>query len=237
MSRIRAILFDKDGTLLDFNATWLGFVKEIAMEAAGGIADQSDLLLEAVGYDHSNQSFRAGSAVAAGTTVDIIASMYPDASEDERRTLAAKADRQSAIIGRDRAVPLPGVIDALGVLHTNGYRLGLATNDATEGAEATLLAFGVAHLFDAAYGYDAVANPKPAPDVLFAFADTVDMHPSNVAMVGDNTHDLEAARSAGAGLSIGVLTGNSGHAELNPLADVIVDSVADLPAYFASRID
>ena len=45
-------------------------------------------------------------------------------------------------------------------------RLGVATNDSTSGAEKTLVTLGVAQLFDAAYGYDAVANPKPAPDTL-----------------------------------------------------------------------
>jgi phosphoglycolate phosphatase len=52
-------------------------------------------------------------------------------------------------------------------------------------------------------------------------------------MVGDNTHDLEMAHAAGAGLAIGVLSGNSTRAELAPRADIIVDSIADLPGLFA----
>ena len=42
----------------------------------------------------------------------------------------------------------------------SGFRLGVATNDSTGGAEKTLLTLGVAQMFDAAYGYDAVANPE-----------------------------------------------------------------------------
>ena len=41
------------------------------------------------------------------------------------------------------------------------------------------------------------------------------------------------ARAAGAGLAIGVLSGNSTRAELAGLADVIIDSVADLPDLLA----
>lgn len=236
MARIRAILFDKDGTLLDFNATWLEFVREIAAEAAAGVADRRDELLAAAGYDHASAKFRAGSPVAAGTSADIISVMFPGLSLDERRERVADTDRRAALLASERAIPLPGVIQALGVLHGSGYRLGIATNDATAGAEATLLAFGIAHLFDAAYGYDAVANPKPAPDVVLAFADTLGIRPHEVAMVGDNLHDLEAARAAGAGLAIGVLSGNSAHADLAPLAHAVLGSVADLPGYLSGQI-
>ena len=76
----------------------------------------------------------------------------------------------------------------------SGFRLGLATNDSTGGAEKTLLALGVAQMFDAAYGYDAVANPKPAPDSIYAFSDLTGLKPSEIAMVGDNRHDLEMAQ-------------------------------------------
>ena len=48
-------------------------------------------------------------------------------------------------------------------------------------------------------------------------------------MIGDNPHDLEMARSAGAGAAIGVLTGNSSRQELAPLADAVLDSMCDLP--------
>lgn len=235
MPNIRAVLFDKDGTLLDFNATWLEFGREIALEAAGGSRKRSAELLEAAGYDAETENFRAGSAFAAGTTADVMTAFYPAATESDLRHLIADVNRRAALMARERATPLPGIIKAVGELHGAGYRLGMATNDATSGAEETLLAFGIAHFFDAAYGYDAVANPKPAPDVIFAFADTVGIKPSEVAMVGDNAHDLETARAAGAGLAIGVLTGNSTHGDLAGLADTVLRSVTDLPAFLADR--
>ena len=48
---MRAILFDKDGTLLDFERTWTPLLKRIALEAARGDADRAGELLEAGGYD------------------------------------------------------------------------------------------------------------------------------------------------------------------------------------------
>ena len=48
-------------------------------------------------------------------------------------------------------------------------------------------------------------------------------------MVGDNRHDLEMARAGGAGLAVGVLSGTGTRETLAPMADVILDSIADLP--------
>jgi len=50
-------------------------------------------------------------------------------------------------------------------------------------------------------------------------------------MVGDNRHDLDMARAGGCGLAVGVLSGTGTRASLASIADVVLDSVADLPAY------
>ena len=113
--------------------------------------------------------------------------------------------------------------------------MGVATNDSTRGAERTLAALGMAQLFDAAYGYDAVANPKPAPDTVRAFCDLTGYKPSELAMVGDNRHDMEMARAAGVGMAVGVLSGNGTRETLSPLADILIESVADLPGLLAGE--
>jgi phosphoglycolate phosphatase len=115
------------------------------------------------------------------------------------------------------------------------FRLGFATNDSTGGAEKTLLALGIAQMFDAAYRYDAVANPKPAPDTIIAFADFTGLKPSEIAMIGDNRHDLVMARTGGVGLAIGVLSGTGTRETLEPMADAVLDSIADLPAFLAAQ--
>jgi len=67
---------------------------------------------------------------------------------------------------------------------------------------------------------------------LLYFAKKVGLEPAAIAMVGDNLHDLETAQAAKAGLGIGVLSGNSPREALEPHADVVLNSVADLPALF-----
>ncbi len=233
MADIKGILFDKDGTLVDFQKTWFAIGDLMALDAAGGDRAKADALMDAAGYDFKAHCFRADSVFAAGTNADIVALWYPAADAELRRAMTAGFDTFTAEQGAAHSVPLPGSRDALADLHRAGFRLGVATNDSTGGAEKTLLALGVAQLFDAAYGYDAVANPKPAPDAIHAFCDLTGLRPSQVAMVGDNRHDLEMARAGGAGLAVGVLSGTGTRETLTPLADVVLDSIADLPAYLA----
>jgi len=231
---IKAILFDKDGTLVDFQKTWFAIGDVMALKAADGNRDRANALMELAGYDFAGQCFKADSVFAAGTNAEIIALWYPEADEGERQTILAGYNAITAEEGAAASVALPGSKDALAALHGQGFRLGVATNDSTSGAEKTLLALGIAQMFDAAYGYDAVANPKPAPDALHAFADLTRLKTSEIAMVGDNRHDLEMARAGGAGLVVGVLSGTGTRETLAPMADVILDSVADLPAFLGS---
>jgi len=48
-------------------------------------------------------------------------------------------------------------------------------------------------------------------------------------MVGDNAHDINEARAGGAGVAIGVLSGNSVHEDLAPIADHVIADISALP--------
>ncbi|MEP9386223.1 HAD family hydrolase [Mesorhizobium sp. KR9-304] len=234
MADIKGILFDKDGTLVDFQKTWYVLADLMALHAADGDRARADALMVKAGYDYHSHCFRGDSVFAAGTNADIVALWYPQADEARRREMTAYFDTFTAEQGALQSVALPGSRDAIASLHRSGFRLGVATNDSTGGAEKTLLALGIAQMFDAAYGYDAVANPKPAPDTIIAFCDLTGLKSSEVAMVGDNRHDLEMAKAGGAGLAIGVLSGTGTRESLAPLADVVLDSIVDLPAFLAA---
>lgn len=232
---IKGILFDKDGTLVDFNATWHAVADFMAMDAAEGDRGEADRLLDVAGYDFEAGRFKADSVFAAGTNRDIVELWFPRLSNEGQTDALRHFDEVTAAQGARMAVALPGMAQTLAALHAKPYRLGVATNDSTAGCEKTLLALGIAQLFTAAYGYDAVANPKPAPDTIRAFCDLTGLKPSEVAMVGDNRHDLEMARAGGCGLAIGVLSGTGTRASLAPMADVVLDSVVDLPGYLEGR--
>ena len=233
LSAIRGILFDKDGTLIDFNRTWFGIIMRLARDVTGDDEMAARALLERGGYDWQQQRFVGGSVIAAGTVADLVDLWHPDLPGEHRSARIARYDGVAIDEGNRRATGIDGLDHTLETLAARGFRLGIATNDSEAGARATATALGLTDYFAAVIGYDSVARPKPWPDQLHLFAATTGLPAEAIAMVGDNTHDLEMAHAAGAGLAIGVLSGNSTREELAGLADIIVDSVADLPELFA----
>ena len=65
---IRGILFDKDGTLFDFRATWSAWCAEFVVEIAGGDVALTRRLSDAIGYDQERSTFRSDSPIIAGTS-------------------------------------------------------------------------------------------------------------------------------------------------------------------------
>lgn len=232
---MRGILFDKDGTLLDFEASWSGVYRELCLDLAEGDPGAAEALLIAGGLDPLTRRFRSGAALAAGTTVDIVRIWYPEFSDDEERAMVERIDRVFHENGIRCSVPVPGLVSTLAALEDAGFAMGVATNDGTAATRAALQALGIANFLPHIFGYDSVPHPKPAPDIVYAFSELIGARPSEIVVVGDNPHDIEMARSAGAGAAIGVLTGNSLREDLAPLADAVLESVRDLPAWLSSR--
>jgi len=226
---IRAVLFDKDGTLIDFDRTWFSISWQLAQRAAKGDELQARALLDAGGYDWLTERFRANSVIAAGTVEDIVSLWHPDVVSEQSRELIEEYDAYCVTEGARSAVAVEALHETLETLRTMGFRLGIATNDSEAGAHATAKALGVDGFFDVVIGYNTAARPKPYPDPLLYFAEKLGLAPHEIAMVGDNLHDLETAHAAGAGLAVGVLSGNSPREALEPHADIVLDSVAGLP--------
>lgn len=234
MAGIRGIVFDKDGTLFDFNATWRG-----AVEAALDLLAPADLarrtaMARAAGYDPASGAFAAGSPVVAGSTADVAAiwsAHLPGRAQGDIET-ALNALAETASDLAPAAADLPGLLDRF---RAAGLALGVATHDSEAGARAHLRAVGALDRFDFIAGYDSGHGLKPGPGMIRAFCDRMDLDPAEVAMIGDSLHDLRAGRAAGAGLVVGVLTGPARAEELAPHADAVIASIEALPALLAER--
>jgi phosphoglycolate phosphatase len=71
---------------------------------------------------------------------------------------------------------------------------------------------------------------KPAPDMVLTLCEALHLPPSKTLMVGDNVPDLQMGRAAGAGFTLGVLSGLASAAELAPHADLLLPSVNEFLA-------
>lgn len=225
---IRAILFDKDGTLFDFHLTWMPGYRAIATDLAEGDPALTAQMLKATGYDPETGALEPSSALAAGSNAEIAAIWSTVAGLAAADAIAARLD--SWFSAPDAVVPVP-VTDLgalLGRLKRRGLKLGIATMDSYAGATRSADSFAIRAHLDFIAGYDSGHGHKPGPGMMNAFCGAVGVDPIHVAVVGDTPHDIGMARSGGAGLAIGVLTGATHRSALEGIADHILDSIADL---------
>lgn len=225
---IRGILFDKDGTVVDYWRTWVPINREVALFAAGGDAALAADLLRLGGHDPDSDAIMAGTVLAAGS-VDDIAGVFAAYLRD--RAPPNLAPGIEAIFRRGGALHsalVAGAREAIAELKARGFRVGLATNDSIGGLEASLARHDILRLFEFTVGCDSGFGSKPDPRMVLGFCHAVGLARDEVAVVGDAVHDLAMGRAAGVGLTVGVLSGTSQRADLEGYADLILGSVADL---------
>lgn len=232
---MRGVLFDKDGTLIDFDSTWIPLYREAALDLALGDEALAQGMLVRAGLDPVGGRCAPGSLLAVGTTDRLVAEWRPDLRGAALDETVRRVDLMFTEGATRSAVPITDLERLFSRLRGDGFRLGIATNDVTSSAEACFERLGLRAMLDFVAGYDAVKRPKPAPDMAIAFADACNIEPGDVVVVGDNIHDLEMGLAAGSGLTIGVLTGNSDREHFGGRADCVTESVEAVPGILAQR--
>ena len=232
----RGILFDKDGTLLDFNRTWLPVYRYAANELADGNSVLAEALLTQHGFDTERERFLGGSLLAAGNNHQI-ADVWATQLQQPQRVEAISTQLHQIFNeqGAIQATPVVGLAGCLQQLKAANYRLGVATADSHQGIINTLQAFDVLSEFDFLAGYDSGHGVKPEAGMVLAFCEQTGLNCEAVIVVGDNRHDIEMGRNANAGLCVGVLTGTSERAELETIADVVLDDISGLAEYLQAN--
>jgi phosphoglycolate phosphatase len=230
---IKAILFDKDGTLIDYRATWMPANRAAASElaaAAGREGAFADELLRRLGYDPARDEFAADSPLLWATN-GAIATLWSEVPElGGIADVRERVERQFADQDAFPPVPVTDLAALFDRLCARGLALGVATMDSTAALEATLARFAVRDRVRFVAGADSGFELKPAAGMALGFCAALGLAPAEVAVVGDNLADLAMARAAGAGLAIAVLTGGCPAAALQARADLVLSSIAQLEA-------
>lgn len=231
MTEIKGIIFDKDGTLFDFSATWEAWANAFLLRACQGDRARAVKVGHSIGFDLSSGRFSPDSIVIAGTPGDVVAVLAPQFPEIAAPALLNMLNDEAEKAPQAEAVPLVALLTDL---RARGLQLGVATNDAQAPALAHLNSAGVVDYFDFIAGFDSGYGGKPAPGQLLGFCAATGLDPRSVVMVGDSTHDLHAGRAANM-LRVAVLTGLADTAALAPFADVVLPDIGHLPAWLDAQ--
>lgn len=222
---VDAFLFDKDGTLFDFAATWNEWSAEMLEHLSRGDETRAAAMAHGIGFDREKRSFYADSMAIASSNGEVAAVLAPHVPHMELADLEQYLAESAAKAALSEAVPLAEFLDEL---LSRGKVLGVMTNDAEISAISQLERSGVLDRFAFVAGFDSGHGVKPDADPLLAFCAATGVIPQRTAMVGDSLHDLEAGAAAGM-TRIGVLTGMALHDDLAPHADVVLPNIGHIP--------
>jgi phosphoglycolate phosphatase len=228
---IRGVIFDKDGTLFDFQSTWGIWTAQVLARIAGSDEALLQQLAEALGYDTQTRRVQPGSVIVAATPMDIAAVV--------KDCIPALSQTQICDWLNEEAKTAPQVlVTDLHRLTAELRRINLGlcvmTNDAETPARSHLASVQALDLFDFVIGSDSGFGAKPQAAPLLALADKMEIPAAACVMVGDSTHDLRAGRAAGM-RAVAVLTGLAEADELAPLADAVLPDVSHLPAWISAQ--
>lgn len=227
----KGVLFDKDGTLIDFRATWVPAYRGVADELAGRLGGGEPLaaaMLGRLGYDVHGDEFAKDSLLLWETNEAIAAAWSASPEVAGRIDVLEVVLRHFSDVERYPPQPVGDLAALLGRLRGRGLALGVATMDDTAIAHAHLRHLDIADRLDFVVGADAGHGAKPAPGMVHAFCAAVELEPREVIVVGDTPADLLMARNAGCAQAIAVLTGAMAADVLAPHADMVLSSVQEL---------
>ncbi len=229
---LRLVIFDKDGTLIDFHNMWGGWITELArrLEAASGLPI-SFQLFNSFGFDPVSSRVSPDGPLAAWSmaalsqlAVDILCDAGLGRDEAERVTACAWYSPDPVKLARSLA-NLPRLF---GALSANDVKIAVATSDDRAATEATLAGLGIARYVNAVIAADEGLPTKPAPDMVLHLCRRLGIDPADAVVVGDAVADLKMGHAAGVGLAVGVLSGVSSRETLAPYADLLIPTVGDL---------
>lgn len=228
---VAAVLFDKDGTLVDLDISWARPAIRWIEQAADGGRDLAGVLADRLGFDAASGRLVPDGVLAAGTVDELerhtrmilmeagISEGVADVRLDSARRMALEAVLDS------ENMPLLGDVAAgFQRLASANVGIGVVTSDDRAVAVSLLTTVGVLDLVGGLVGGDDGLSPKPAPDGILHVCSLLEVSPADSLMVGDSTADLLAARAARmAGF---VAVGASSPAAQH--ADAVISSIDEL---------
>jgi HAD superfamily hydrolase (TIGR01509 family) len=207
--KIKAALFDIDGTLVDSNYLHVDAWAR-AFRDAGATVD-TWRIHRSIGMD-------------GGKLLDTLLSD----SDAATRHRAQELHGQYYLPMADRLRPFDGAGDLLRELARRGCRVVLATSAPEGELEKLRSVLKLEDAIDVVTSSEDVDTAKPSPDIVHVALERAGVDASEAVMVGDTVWDMTAAKNAGV-TSIGVLSGGVSAEELRAAGAVAVFAdVADL---------
>jgi phosphoglycolate phosphatase len=211
-ARLRLLVFDLDGTLIDSRKDLVESVNAV-LGQVGLPRQPDDAIASWIGDGASKLIERA---LAASDADLALGPRAPDAFLDYYREHKL-----------DHTVVYPGVLASLSMLaHQLHVPMAVLTNKPVIPSRQICDALELSPYFFSVYGGNSFATKKPDPEGLRQLMAEASAAPEETLMVGDSSVDIRTARAAGA-WSLGCRFGLSPHTVEEMEAEGLVDAVVD----------
>ena len=247
---IKAIIFDKDGTLFNYADFWgpivsrnsiIGFKRfNISEEMADELAYSFE---KTFGVDRNRINHPEGILFRHDKIVSGILRVSWKSIRNGLNPIKVMKVLTSLIdhVNIDNDIEqyeFPPVAPLFRALKDHGYVIGIVTNDMTESTMKFLKAMHIDRMVDFLRCRDSGCLNKPNPDSINELCRAYQIDSSEVCMVGDTKIDMKFGKNGKVGYRIAVLTGCGDEPLLRKNSDVVYPTVLDLindPVLFPER--
>lgn len=222
---VDAVVFDKDGTLIEVDATWHQVGELWIASCSNGDEIVAKRLRRKLGVGRT--SLVVDGILASGT-LDQIEAATRTVLGDIASSLLSKA-RVATLDAAQNApvVPIGDVAGAIERLHQSGLVLAVASSDNGDMIVRHLAELGIHELISFVAAGDAEYPPKPHPASLDYLRTQTGIECHRMLVVGDSSTDLGMARRAGAAGIVAVVP-SSGVSPIADEADSVLASIEGL---------
>jgi len=212
---IDGILFDKDGTLIDFGSLWIDGSREVIRHISREVSTTNmieEKLASSIGFDWNSGNWDVKGPLAIGTGNDLIAVLAHQLYQlnfawNDAYALVAKvllkANEKSDWKGSVKEVP--GLSSFLDLCQKHQLKLGVVTSDDHANAVEHLQSLEIDHYFSSIIGGDQVSYGKPFAESGEKACAEMGLNPKRCIVIGDSDGDMILGNNIGAKANIGII--------------------------------
>jgi phosphoglycolate phosphatase len=209
MPKFKAMLFDKDGTLIDSLDTCMAAFNDALVHYDKPTFSREGFVRDVWGVPAEN----------------IIGIVFSDRSEQERAEIVKFYNNSRAMrVSQTRL--FSSTMPTLQMLKATGVKTAVVTNTMKRTALKLLSDFGILQYFDAVVGGEE-AEPKPSPAPILLACKRLGVRPEEALYVGDTPTDAEAGKAAEC--TTAIITTSHNAVDLSEIGGIlIIDDLSEL---------